>query len=101
LGTDRPGALPHSEKTTVRRLLETEELRIDAGAVVADGYAQLRTRILNFCFDDCRARMTQSVKQSFATNQVELLLDFRIHSLGAAFNKDSKLSAAALHQFFA
>jgi len=68
VGADVGGAFAHDGQAPVGFAAGVEELGLDAGAVVADGDAELAGGVGDFGFDPGGLGMAKGVQQGFASN---------------------------------
>src|SRR5258705_11906774 len=99
VGADVGGALAHDGQAPVGFAAGVEELRVDACAVVADGYAQFAGGIFDFDFDLFGLGMAQGVEKRLAGDQEDLLQDAWVHWFWAPHFWDSQAGAVGGREF--
>jgi len=99
VGADVCGSFAHDGEAPVGFAAGVEELRVDACAVVADGYAQFARGIFDFDFDLFGLGMAQGVEKRLAGDQEDLLQDAWVHWFWAPHFCDSQAGAVGGREF--
>ena len=98
-GADACGSFAHAGQAKVGLAAGVEELRVEAGAVVADRYAKLAGGIFELDFDLSCLGMAQGVEQGFAGDQVDLVQYGWIERSWAAHFYDADAGAVGGSEF--